>query len=178
MLFRSSAAPFTIRSACTSRSACLPRCAAPICRLPRRRPPLPWRCRSSRSCRRSNWPAPNDVVHGDADGLGPLDRRLQAHVHRRISAALLGRDDDGAHKFLKEIAPLRILSGLAMFDVSPFRVSRQKNHLINMLDCQAKCNRQMLDCQAKCNRQIEKGLIRGTKAERLSGTVVQAFYNP
>ena len=36
----------------------------------------------------------------------------------------------------------------------------------------------VLDCQAKCNRQIEKGLIRGTKAERLSGTVVQAFYNP
>ena len=29
-----------------------------------------------------------------------------------------------------------------------------------------------LDCQAKCNRQIEKGLIRGTKAEALSGTVV------
>ena len=31
---------------------------------------------------------------------------------------------------------------------------------------------QGLDCQAKCNRQIEKGLIRGTKAEALSGTVV------
>ena len=36
----------------------------------------------------------------------------------------------------------------------------------------------LLDCQAKCNRQIEKGLIWGTKAETLSGTVVQLFYNP
>jgi len=35
-----------------------------------------------------------------------------------------------------------------------------------------------LDSQAKCNRQIEKSLIRGTKAEALSWTVVQAFYNP
>ena len=35
-----------------------------------------------------------------------------------------------------------------------------------------------LDCQSKRNRQIEKGLIRGTKAETLSGTVVQPFYNP
>ena len=36
----------------------------------------------------------------------------------------------------------------------------------------------VLDCQFKRNRQIEKGLIRGTKAERLSWTVVQPFYNP
>ena len=35
-----------------------------------------------------------------------------------------------------------------------------------------------LDSQAKCNRQIEKDLIGGTKAEALSGMVVQAFYNP
>ena len=37
---------------------------------------------------------------------------------------------------------------------------------------------QGLDCQFKCNRQIEKGLIWGTKAETLSGTVVQTFRNP
>lgn len=36
----------------------------------------------------------------------------------------------------------------------------------------------LLDCQSKCNRQIEKGLIWGTKAETLSGTVVQTFRNP
>ena len=35
-----------------------------------------------------------------------------------------------------------------------------------------------LDCQSKSNRQIEKSLIRGTKAETLSWTVVQPFYNP
>ena len=35
-----------------------------------------------------------------------------------------------------------------------------------------------LDCQSKSNREIEKGLPRGTKAETLSGTLVQAFYNP
>lgn len=34
-----------------------------------------------------------------------------------------------------------------------------------------------LDCQSKSNRQIEKSLIRGTKAETLSWTVVQPFYN-
>ena len=36
----------------------------------------------------------------------------------------------------------------------------------------------VLDCQSKSNRQIEKSLIRGTKTETLSWTVVQPFYNP
>ena len=36
----------------------------------------------------------------------------------------------------------------------------------------------MLDCQVKHNRQFEKCLIRGTKAKRLPGAIVQAFHNP
>ena len=36
----------------------------------------------------------------------------------------------------------------------------------------------LLDCQSKSNSQIEKGFTRGTKAETLSWTVVQPFYNP
>ena len=36
----------------------------------------------------------------------------------------------------------------------------------------------MLGCQVKHNRQIEKCLIRGTKAKRLPGAIVQVFRNP
>jgi len=65
-----------------------------------------------------------DVVLGHRLGLRLVDRQPQTRVGREVAAAHLGRDRDFLDQFGEHLAPLGVLTALAVLDVGPFRVTR------------------------------------------------------
>jgi len=63
---------------------------------------------------------PLDVVVGHVRRLGLLDCGCQCRVELDVASAFASSDLDGLGELAEQLAPLRVLSALAVLDIRPF----------------------------------------------------------